>query len=105
MNRRALRFPECFSSVPILLPEQSEVFSGEIPLSSPVLLPSPCISWPPNMTSCGAKAFFDCFCSEVWVGSCFLLGLDSPTTIISLLEETVPLLSLLDVLQFLFVED
>ena len=42
----------------------------------------------------GTKAFFDCFCSEVWVGSCFFfLGLDSPTTITSSLLEAFPLLS------------
>ena len=63
MNRRALRFAESFSSVPVLLPEQSEVFSGEILLSSPDLLPSPRVSWPPNMTSScqGQKRFLTAF--------------------------------------------
>ena len=51
----------------------------------------------------GTKAFFDCFCSEVWVGSCFLLGLDSSTKITSSLLETFALLSLPDVLLFLFL--
>ena len=59
MNRCALRFAECFSSAPVLLPEQSEAFSEEILLSSSVLLPSPHVSWPPNMTSScpGQKRF------------------------------------------------
>ena len=63
MNRRALRFAECLSSVPVLLPEQSEALSGEIVLSSPVLLPSPRVSWPPNMTSScpGQKRFLTVF--------------------------------------------
>ena len=68
MNRLALRFAECFSSVPVLLPEQSEAFPGKILLSSPVLLPSPLVSWPPNMTSScpGAKAFLTAFALKFW---------------------------------------
>ena len=103
MDRRAHRFAECFSSVPVLLPEQSEVISGDF------LLVSCAAAFAPRFMASeydvlvpGTKAFFDCFGSEVWVGSCFLLGLGSPTTITSSLLETFALLSPPDVLLVLF---